>query len=152
MNESIIKDEKGKKEFGSNNDINKTVIIPKEREKESEPANFKDYAIYFIIGMFLCYFNMRLNEYLNENFPFIIQILSYLIIIGIAMIPGIIFGILKRVRGYSYLFGFMAGGLQEAIFGDVYIGLYTAFVSLMLFLIPYLIFKLWRSVSKVIIE
>jgi len=128
------------------------IIIPQEREKKTSPIKLTDYYIYFLIGLILCFLNMKLNKYLNENYLFMIQIFSYLIIIGFALVFGIIFGILKRIRGYSYLCGFMVGGLIYAILEDLYIGLYTFFVSFMLFLIPYLIFKLWRKISKIIIK
>lgn len=125
------------------------VIIPEESSKNLEPTKAIDYWLFILIGVGSCFLNMRLNEYLSLNSSELVQILSYLIIIFIAMIPGIVLGIWKRPRGYAYLWGYIIGGIIEVFIGDVYIGLYTAFVSLMLFLIPYMVFNRWKSVSKV---
>ncbi|MBD3353926.1 MAG: hypothetical protein GF364_20760 [Candidatus Lokiarchaeota archaeon] len=129
------------------------ALIPKEQDNNLNPTKPIDYWLFITIGVAVSQGNMILNEYINEtsNYTYI-QAISYLIIIFIAMVPGIVLGIWKRPRGYGYLFGYVIGGFIEVVVGDTYIGIYTAFVSFMLIIIPHLIFKHWRSVSKVKFE
>lgn len=136
----------------SNNPVDADVkeFIPELQEKKLSKTKPMDYIGSILIGVGICFGNMRLNDYINtESNNYYLQIFSYLFIIGFALLPAIFFSVWKRPRGYGYLIGYILGGLLEAISGDVYIGFYTSFVSLMLLIIPHLAFKRYRSVSKI---
>lgn len=130
-------------------DNKEKIVVPSESAKNLDPTKPIDYWLFILIGIGICFLNMRFNQFLYTHADEMVQIFSYLIIIFVAMVPGIGIGIWKRPRGYAYLWGYIIGGILEGIIGDLYIGLYTAFVSLMLFLIPYMVFNRWKSVSKV---
>jgi hypothetical protein len=132
------------------NESREKEFIPELQEKKLAPSKPIDYIGSILIGMTVCFGDMRLNDYINEtsgNYYF--QIFSYLFIIGFALIPAIFFSISKRPRGYGYLIGYILGGFVEVAMGNSYIGYYTSFVSLMLLIIPNLAFKRYRSVSKI---
>jgi hypothetical protein len=125
-------------------------FIPVLQEKKLAPTTPIDYIGSILIGVGVCFGNMRLNDYLNtESTNYYLQIFSYLFIIGFALIPAIFFSIWKRPRGYGYLIGYIIGGVIEVIIGDSYIGWYTSFVSFMLLIIPHLAFKRYRAISKI---
>jgi hypothetical protein len=79
-----------------------------------------------------------------------VKIYAYLSIIFTTIIPGVAIAYKNRYWGYGYMIGFAAAGLPFMIFGDPFIGGYTFFTALFIFIILWLIFwKAWRSLSGI---
>ncbi|TFF96268.1 MAG: hypothetical protein EU544_00975 [Promethearchaeota archaeon] len=82
------------------------------------------------------------------------QIIAYLSIIFTTIIPGVIIAYKNRYWGYGYMIGFALAGIPfsflEPPYGDLFIGWYTFFTALFIFIILWLIFwKAWRSLSGI---
>ncbi|MHA1821336.1 MAG: hypothetical protein ACTSU2_08285 [Promethearchaeota archaeon] len=135
----------------NNNKDNKEVevITPEMQEQKLAPPKPIDYWLFILIGLVISLIQIYYTKRL-EHAPGMWWIWRYLIIIFTVMIPAIYVSVLKRIRGYTYIVGYLLGGLIELLFGDPFIGGYNIVVTLFLFLIIYLIFwKVWRSVAKV---
>ncbi len=147
----------------SNNNISEKnnkgkIFIPSEQEKLLEPSVPKDYWLYILIGLTVCSINIFINRYIVDTYTsgdnWEVTLPGYLIIIFLIVFPTVIIGTIKRPRGYGYVFGYILGGLIEVIRpeGAQYIGFYTIWVSVMLLIIIYGGYYIWRSVSKVKFE
>ena len=99
-----------------------------------------------IIGICISWGNMLLIL----NAPNSIEVLAYLSIILTTMIPGIIIALKNRYWGYSYLIGFAFAGIPFMFMLDLFIGGYTFFTTLFIFIILWLIFwKAWRALGSI---
>ncbi len=126
----------------------------KDLRKDREEPEFKIDSITFvfsIIGFSVAWINMYLmtitpkmgSEIWNTT------VLAYLSIIFTTTIPCIIIGLKNRIWAYGYVIGFAGAGIPFA-FNEIFIGLYTFSVTLLIFAIMYLIFwKAWRSLSSI---
>ena len=100
-------------------------------------------AIFIVIGFICSWINMLII--FNS-----MQVAAYLSIIFTVMIPGIIIAVKNRYWGYGYMFGFLIAGIPFWIIIDPFIGGYTFFTSLFLFIIMWLVFwKTWRSLGSI---
>ncbi|MFX0023180.1 MAG: hypothetical protein ACFE9S_12710 [Candidatus Hermodarchaeota archaeon] len=99
--------------------------------------------IWIIVGLIVSWVNMII---ISES----MEIWSYLTIIFTTIIPTLIIGLKNRFWGYGYLFGFAIAGIPFVFIVDPFIGGYTFFTSLFIFIILWLIFwKAWRSLSSI---
>ena len=126
----------------------------KDLRKNREEQEFKIDIVTFvlsIIGFSIAWINMYLmtitpklgSEILNTT------VLAYLSIIFTTSIPCVAIGIKNRIWAYGYIIGFAGAGIPFA-FIEIFIGLYTFSVTLLIFTIMYLIFwKAWRSLSSI---
>jgi hypothetical protein len=95
------------------------------------------------VGMISSWINM---VYIDNS----MQIPAYLSIIFTTIIPGIIIALINRYWGYGYLIGFALAGIPFSFIRDLFIGWYTFFTALFIFIILWLIFwKAWRSLSGI---
>ena len=100
--------------------------------------------IFIVIGFISSWINMLII--INS-----MQVAAYLSIIFTTMIPGIVIAVKNRFWGYGYMFGFSIAGIPFWIIIDPFIGGYTFFTSLFLFIIMWLVFwKTWRSLGSII--
>jgi len=149
-----------------NNNHADDEIDPRLQDKKMKPTYHYDWWGYILIGLFLSLFNVWISWYMyfcTEDpgcvncfwDPNAVQagdtgvgIWSFFIVPFLFLIPAIIFSNMKRARGYGYVIGYVTGGLIGIIW-DPFIGIYTATVAGILFLIVYFIFwKIWRSFTK----
>lgn len=108
-----------------------------------------------IIGIIISWINMWImNEIqINPRSAELLKIFAYLSIIFTTSIPCIVIGLKNRLWGYGYIIGFAGAGIPFFLIVDLFIGLYTFFTSLFIFIIMWLIFwKGWRSLSSIEIE
>ncbi|MGQ4873007.1 MAG: hypothetical protein ACP6IY_02930 [Promethearchaeia archaeon] len=102
-----------------------------------------DTCIFITIGIIISWINMMII--LNS-----MEVWAYLSIIFTTIIPCVIIGYINRYWGYGYILGFSFAGIPFAIFIDIFIGWYTFFTALFIFIILWLIFwKAWRALSKI---
>lgn len=95
------------------------------------------------VGMISSWINM---VYIDNS----MRIPAYLSIIFTTIIPGIIIALINRYWGYGYLIGFALAGIPFSFVRDLFIGWYTFFTALFIFIILWLIFwKAWRSLSGI---
>ncbi|MFX1457176.1 MAG: hypothetical protein ACFFDB_17500 [Promethearchaeota archaeon] len=104
-------------------------------------------VVWVVIGFLVSWGNMFVI--LNS-----MQIWSYLTVIFTTIIPGVIVGLKDRYWGYGYMGGFAIAGIPFSFlnppYGDLFIGWYTFFTALFIFLIILLIFWTgWRSISSI---
>ena len=143
----------------------KIEIDPRRKDENMKPVYHYDWWGYILIGLLLGVFNVWLNWFMYfctaypgcENCfwdPTVtandsrLGYWGFFIVPFLFVIPAIIFSNMKRVRGYAYVIGYVAGGLVGMIW-NIYLGIYTSSVAAILFLIIYFIFwKIWRSVTK----
>jgi hypothetical protein len=105
------------------------------------------FIVFFVIGFAISTINMYVIKIFAEN------VLSFLLIIFIFIIPGVVIGLKKRIWGYGYMFGFMIAGIPGIFWFDLFIGGYTVVVSFFLFIILWLVFwKTWRSISGIKVD
>ncbi len=98
--------------------------------------------LFGLLGFIIAWINMII---ILES----MQVWSYLSIIFTTSVPGILISLKNRYWGYSYMGGFSASGIPFSIIVDLFIGGYTFFTSIFIFVIMWLIFwKTWRSLSK----
>ena len=106
--------------------------------------------LFVLLGFIISWANMLLILYASAGYEIMVQILAFLSIILTTMIPGIIIAIKNRFWGYGYLLGFCIAGIPFAIIIDVFIGGYTFFTTIFIFIILWLIFwKTWRALSAI---
>jgi len=99
--------------------------------------------VFIIIGGGISWINMLII--LNS-----MAVWAYLSVIFPIMIPGIIIAYKNRYWGYGYILGFCLAGIPFAFILDLFIGWYTFFTGLFLFIIMWLVFwKTWRSLSSI---
>ena len=119
---------------------------PSAKEDEEQKIDYH-FAIFLIIGFVVSMLNMYVITIYIEI------VMSYLVIIFLFMIPGIVIALKVRIWGYGYMLGFTVAGIPGIFLYDMFIGSYTVFVSVSLFIILYLIFwKTWRSISGIKVE
>jgi len=108
-------------------------------------------VLFIIIGFIVSWGNMLIiYDYIKYNPNSQLKVLALLSIIFTTMIPGIIIAIKNRYWGYGYMFGFTIAGIPFSLFIDLFIGGYTFFTSLFLFLIMWLVFwRAWRSLGAI---
>ncbi|MFO8020543.1 MAG: hypothetical protein R6U96_18115 [Promethearchaeia archaeon] len=100
-------------------------------------------ALWTIIGGIASWINML---YIENS----MEIPAYLSIIFTTIIPGVIIALINRYWGYGYLTGFALAGIPFSFIIDLFIGWYTFFTALFIFIILWLIFwKAWRSLSGI---
>jgi len=144
---------------------NKNNSFSEERDKDQKPVFHYDWWGYILIGIIIAVFNVWINWYMyfctgssgcatwywDPNVSANDSRLGYwgfFIVPFLFTVPAIIFSNMKRVRGYAYVIGYIAGGLIGMIWSP-YLGIYTSSVAGILFLIIYFIFwKIWRSFTK----
>ena len=98
-------------------------------------------VVFFFIGGVISWVNMLLILAYME-------IWSFLSIIFISSVPGVIIGCKNRYWGYGFMFGFSMAGIPFMIFVDPFIGGYIFATALFIFIIMLLLFwKTWRSLS-----
>ena len=136
-----------------------------ERDAQMKPVYHYDWWGYILIGIIISVFNVWLNWYMyfctgSSECEFWLWDATvsandsrlgywgFFIVPFLFTIPAIIFSNMKRTRGYAFVIGYMIGGLIGMIW-NAYLGLYTAIVAGLLFLILYFIFwKIWRAFTK----
>ena len=128
------------------------VIVPSEQEKNLKPGKPIDYILYIIIGTIISLINMFITAESKRVVPgdnWEDFLWGYLLVVVLVLVGGIVFGVMKRSRGYGYMIGYIVGGLIELVRpgGDEIIAIYTIFASLMLFLSIVLCFRYWRKFS-----
>lgn len=142
------------------------VVDPRDRDQKMKPTYHYDWWGYILIGIAIAVFNVWLNWYMyfctgssgcetifwdpsvsaNDSR---LGYWGFFIVPFLFVIPAIIFSNMKRNRGYAYVIGYVVGGLIGMIWNP-YLGIYTASVAAILFMIIYFIFwKIWRSFTKV---
>ncbi len=103
-------------------------------------------VFYCIIGFVVSNINMYIIVLSME-------VWAYLLIIFLIIIPAIIIGLRLRIWSYGYMIGYSTAGILGIFIYDLFIGFYTAVVTILLFMILWLIFfKTWRSISKIKVE
>lgn len=127
---------------------------PNERDEEELKLDIGTFICSFI-GLIVSWINMWImNEIqINPRSAELLKIFAYLSIIFTTSIPCIVIGLKNRLWGYGYIIGFAGAGIPFFLIVDLFIGLYTFFTSLFIFIIMWLIFwKGWRSLSSIEIE
>lgn len=124
--------------------------MPQNQRSESNNGNkFRNnffLVFYCIIGFVVSNINMYIIVLSME-------VWAYLLIIFLIIIPAIIIGLRLRIWAYGYMLGFTTAGILGIFLYDLFIGAYTAVVSIFIFIILWLIFfKTWRSISKIKVE
>lgn len=126
--------------------------LPKEKKNQTvgrkDPdLKFDIWSVLFaIIGGVVAWINMLLIY----NSPPVFEVLAFLSIILTTIPPGVLIALKNRYWGYGYLLGFSIAGIPFWIFVDPFIGGYTCFTTLSIFVILWLIFwKTWRSLSSI---
>ncbi|MGV9173668.1 MAG: hypothetical protein ACOC44_08125 [Promethearchaeia archaeon] len=100
-------------------------------------------VLWTVIGGISSWINML---YIESS----MQIPAYLSIIFTTIIPGVIIALFNRYWGYGYLIGFSLAGIPFSLIIDLFIGWYTFFTAVFIFIILWLIFwKAWRSLSGI---
>lgn len=125
------------------NDIEKKQSI-----RSSEPDFKVDYKtlLWSFVGFVISWFNMII---INDS-PRSVEVLAFLSIILTTFIPAIIISLKNRYWGYGYMIGFSIAGIFFMILMDPFIGGYTFFTALFIFIIMLLIFwKTWRTLSAI---
>lgn len=103
-------------------------------------------VFYCIIGFVVSNINMYIIVLSME-------VWAYLLIIFLIIIPAIIIGLKVRDWAYGYMIGYSTAGILGIFIYDLFIGAYTVAVSILIFIILWLIFfKTWRSISKIKVE
>ncbi len=98
------------------------------------------------IGFVISWVNMILIFNASPEY----EILAFLSIILTTMIPGVIIAVKNRYWGYGYLIGFCIAGIPFSLMIDGFIGGYTFFTTIFIFIILWLIFwKTWRTLSAI---
>lgn len=125
--------------------------------KEEEPELKLDLWTFIcgIIGLIISWMNMVImyEIQINPRSAEIVKIVAYLSIIFTTSIPCIAIGLKNRLWGYGYIIGFAVSGVPFSVIIDLFIGWYTFFTSLFIFIIMWLIFwKGWRSLSSIQVE
>ena len=116
--------------------------------RNSEPEFKVDYKtmLWACAGFVISWLNMILIL----NSPQEIEVLAFLSIILTTFIPAIIISLKDRYWGYAYMITFAIAGLIFMILMDPFIGGYTFFTSIFIFIIMLLIFwKTWRTLSSI---
>ncbi len=102
--------------------------------------------LFAVIGFVISWVNMILIFNASPEY----EILAFLSIILTTMIPGVIIAIKNRYWGYGYLIGFCIAGIPFSLMIDGFIGGYTFFTTIFIFIILWLIFwKTWRTLSAI---
>ncbi|NHJ24440.1 MAG: hypothetical protein EAX89_07695 [Candidatus Lokiarchaeota archaeon] len=102
--------------------------------------------LFAAIGFVISWVNMILIFNASPEY----EILAFLSIILTTMIPGVIIAIKNRYWGYGYLIGFCIAGIPFSLMIDGFIGGYTFFTTIFIFIILWLIFwKTWRTLSAI---
>jgi hypothetical protein len=102
--------------------------------------------IFVVIGFLASWANMILILYSSPEY----EVLAFLSIILTTMVPGIIIAVKNRYCGYGYLIGFSLAGIPFSFIIDGFIGGYTFFTTIFIFIILWLIFwKTWRTLSAI---
>jgi hypothetical protein len=125
--------------------------------KKEEPELTLDVWTFIcgIIGLIISWINMVImyEIQINPRSAEIVKIFAYLSIIFTTSIPCIAIGLKNRLWGYGYIIGFAVAGIPFSVIIDLFIGWYTFFTSLFIFIIMWLIFwKGWRSLSSIQVE
>ena len=119
----------------------KTPIGKEEPEFKIDFLTF----LFALIGFLISWGNMT---FILEAPPEI-EVYAFLSIILTTIIPGIIISLKHRFWGYGYLIGFSIAGIPF-IFIDPFIGSYTMFSTVFIFIIMWLVFwKTWRTLSSI---
>ena len=100
-------------------------------------------VVFFFIGLVISWLIMLLILIYME-------IWTFLSIIFISSIPGVIIAYKNRYWGYGFMFGYSIAGIPFMIFVDPFIGGYVFATALFIFIIMWLLFwKTWRSLSAI---
>ncbi len=100
-------------------------------------------VLFFVIGLITSWINMA---FISAS----MQVWSYLTVIFTVMVFGIIISYINRYWGYGYMGGFSIAGIPYALWVDLFVGGYTFFTSVFIFVILWLAFwKAWRSISSI---
>ena len=99
--------------------------------------------IFAIVGGIISWLNMLLI--LNY-----MEVWAYLSIIFVSSVPGVIIAYKNRYWGYGFMLGFAIAGIPFSFILDLFIGWYTFFTALFIFIIMWLLFwRAWRSLSSI---
>ena len=125
----------------------KTESNRNERDKAEKDLSLDIWTFLFVlIGFVASWVNMTFIQ----DAPRSIEVLAFLSIIFMTMIPGIIIALINRYWGYGYLVGFASAGIPFLIIVDLFIGGYTFATTIFIFIILWLVFwKTWRSLSSI---
>ncbi len=100
-------------------------------------------VLFFVIGLIASWINM---SFISVS----MEVSAYLTVIFTVMVFGCIIAYLNRYWGYGYMCGFTIAGIPYALWVDLFVGGYTFFTSLFIFVILWLVFwKAWRSISSI---
>ena len=127
--------------------------IKEQRVGKEEPEFQFDIGtvIFILIGLATSWINMLiiLDFQLNASSAQL-KINAYLSVIFTTIVPGIGIALKNRFWGYGYMIGFAIAGLPFMFVMDLFIGGYTFFTALFIFIILWLIFwKAWRSLGSI---
>ena len=101
--------------------------------------------VFVFIGFLISWGNMM---FILESPPEI-EVYAFLSVILTTIVPGIIIALKHRFWGYGYLIGFSVAGVPF-VFMDPFIGSYTFFSTIFIFVIMLLVFwRAWRTISSI---